>query len=58
MKNPVEVQLPGSNCFLIIPCMEKSGNQIPTTLLGDFFLDLIYGPAIEGVVSESCIICI
>ena len=48
MKNPVEVQLPAPNCFLIILCMEQSGDQIPPTLLDDFFLNLRYGPAIEG----------
>ena len=49
MKNPVEVRLPAPNRFLIILCMEQSGDQIPSTLLDDFFLDLHYGPAIECV---------
>ena len=56
MKNPVEVQLPAPNCFLIILCMEQSGDQIPSTLLDDFSLNLRYGPAINSVISGSYII--
>ena len=58
MENPVEVQLPGPNRVLVILRTDESGEQIPSTLLGDFFLDLFYSPAIESVVSESCIISI
>ena len=58
MKNSVEVQLPGRDRFLVILCMNKSGKQIPSTLLDDVFLDLYQSPAIDGVVSESCTICI
>ena len=56
MKDPVEVQLPAPNRFLIILCMEQSGDQIPSTLLGDLFPDLRYGPAIDSVMSGSCMI--
>ena len=55
MENPVEVQLPGRNHFLITLCVDKSGKFIPPTLLDDVFLDLRYGSAIESVVSRSCI---
>ena len=58
MKNPVEVQLPAPNRFLIILCMDESGEQIPSALLDDFFLNLRYGAAVKGMVSGSWMMCI
>ena len=52
MKNPIEVQLPRPNRFLIILCMHKSGYQILFTLLSDLLLDLLHCPAITSAVGE------
>jgi len=52
MKHPVEVQLPSSNRFLVIFCVEKSGDYIPPALFDDLPLNLGHGPAIEIMVSE------
>ena len=56
MKNPIEVQLPGRDRFLVILCMDKSRKRIPSALLDDIFLDLCNGPAIDSVVSKLCMI--
>ena len=47
MKEPVEAQLPGGNSFLVILRMDKPGEWVPSTLLGDVSPNLCYGPVIE-----------
>jgi len=46
MKDPVEVQPPGRNLFLVVLCVEVSGNRISFALLGDPRLDLRNSPEI------------
>ena len=46
MKDPVEVQLPGGNFFLVVLCVEVSRNHAPFTLVGDLPLDLRNSPEI------------
>jgi len=54
MKDPVELYPPSGNHVFVVPCVDDSGEQIPFTLLDNVSLDLRYGPAIESVVSKSC----
>ena len=56
MKNPIEVQLPGRDRFLVILRMDKPRKWIPSALLDDVFLDLCNGPAINSVVDKLCVI--
>ena len=51
MKDPVEVQLPGGDGFLVVLRVCKSRQYIPSTLLDDFFLDSCHGSTIKGAVS-------
>ena len=46
MKDPVEVQPPGGDLFLVVLCVEVSGNRISFALLGDPHLDLRNSPEI------------
>jgi hypothetical protein len=58
MEDPVEVQPPGGECFFIVLRVGESGESVPFPLLDDPFPDLRYSPAIESMVSESCMMCI
>ena len=58
MKDPVEVQPPGRDRFLIILGVESSRDHIPFTPLDDVPLDLGHGPAIEKLVGEPPGACI
>ena len=58
MKDPIEVQLPTRDRFLVTLRMKNSRDYVPSTLFDNLLLDLRYGPVIEGVVSESCTTCI
>jgi hypothetical protein len=50
MKNPIELQLPTGDCFLVVPRMEKSTDRVPFALFDDLPLDLPYG-SVAGSVS-------
>ena len=52
MKDPVEIQLPGGDCLLVILRVCKSRQRIPSTFLDDLLLDSGDGSAIGGVVSK------
>ena len=52
MKDPIEVQPPGGNRFLIVFRVEKSRDRVPFTPLDDVPLDLGHGPVIERLVGE------
>jgi len=53
VKDPVEVQLPGSNPFFIVLCTEESRGCISPTVLDDLSLNLGHGSGIEKSVSQS-----
>ena len=59
-KDPVEIQIPSGNRFLVIFCMDKSREYIPFTLLGDPILDLLHSSAVRSIVrdprSKLCIV--
>lgn len=44
MKNPVEVQPPGSDRVFIVLCVIASGNRTPFTPLDDMSPDLVHSP--------------
>jgi len=46
VKDPVDVGPPSGYHILVVLRVEDSGDRTPSTLLGDFFLDLLYGPDI------------
>ena len=53
MKNPVEVQPPGGDLFLVVPRVEEPRGRISFAPLGDVPLDFGRGPVIESLVNES-----
>ena len=53
MKNPVEVQLPGSDCLIVVLLVKMSRDRISFTALDDVLLDLGHSPATESLVSIS-----
>ena len=52
MTNPIEIRLPGRDCFIIVLCTEGSGKYTPFTFLDDIPLDLIYGAAIVTLMNK------
>ena len=52
VKNPVEVQFPVGDRFLIARRMDKSRDRVPLALLDDLPLDLCHSPAVKSVVNE------
>jgi len=57
LKDPVQVQPPGRNRFLIALRVEHPREPISFTLLCDVPLDLGHSPTIGGFVSESTSVC-
>jgi hypothetical protein len=51
-KDPGEVRPPGSDCFLVVLCVDKPRDYIPFSLLDDLPLDLRHSPAINSIVNE------
>jgi len=58
MKNPLQIQLPGSNLFIVAHSAEISKDRISFTPFDDVPLDLIHSPTIKSSVSESHGVCI
>jgi len=58
MEDPVEVQLPGSDCFLVILRMHKPRDCVPSTPLDDLPLDSCHSSAIKTTVSKLSKLCI
>ena len=58
MKNPIEIQLPGSNCLFIVLGMEESRDGIPSALLDDLPLNLAHSSAIGELVGQPLEVCI
>ena len=52
MKDSVQIRPPGSNRGLILLRVEKARDRISSVRFDDAPLDLCYGPAIKGVVSD------
>ena len=52
MRDPVELEPPNGDCFLVILRMEKSSDCIPSAPFEDFLLDLRYSSATKNIVSE------
>ena len=50
--NPIEIQLPGSNCFIIFHLVKGSEQYAPFTLFDDMLLDLAHGAVIENLVNR------
>ena len=48
VKDPIEVQLPGSNNFFVALCVQESRERISSTLLDDLSLNLGHSPAIDS----------
>ena len=49
---PIEVQLPGRDCFTVVLGMEGSGEHTPFTFLDDIPLDLNRGAAIMTLMNK------
>ena len=47
VKDPVEIQVPGSNRLFIVLGMKESRDSVPSTLLEKLPLNLAHSPAIE-----------
>ena len=52
MKDPIEVQPPGRDRFLIVLGVESSRDHVPFSPLDDVPLNPGHGPAIEKLVGE------
>ena len=52
-ENPVEVQPPSADRFLIVFCVQQSRDWIPPALFNDLLLDLRHGSMTKTVVSKS-----
>ena len=50
---PIEIQLPGRDCFTVVLCMEGSGEHTPFTFLDDIPLDLNRGAAIVTLMNKQ-----
>lgn len=46
VKDPVELQLPGGNLLLIVPCAEEPPDRVPFTPFGYVLLNLFQNPVI------------
>jgi len=57
MEDPGEVQPPGSDRLLIAPRVEEPRDGVPFPPLDDLPLNICHSPVIQGMVSESCIMC-
>jgi len=53
LKNPVKVQLPGGNFFLVILCMQVSRKRVSFVLFDDLLLDLPNSPEITSRTSST-----
>ena len=51
--NPIEIRLPGRNCFTVVLCTEGSEEHTPFfAFLDDIPLDLIHGAAIVTLMNK------
>ena len=50
--NPIEIRLPGRNCFTVVLCTEGSGEHTPFTFLDDIPLNLNRGAAIVTLMDK------
>ena len=50
--NPIEIRLPGRDCFIVVLCTEGSGEHTPFTFLDDIPLDLNRGAAIVTLMNK------
>ena len=51
--NSIEIRLPGRERFIVVLCMEGSGEHTPFTFLDDMPLDLTRGAAIVTLMNKS-----
>jgi hypothetical protein len=49
MKDPIELQLPTGDFFLVVLRMEKSRDRVPSAPFDDLPLDLPYGSVVGSV---------
>ena len=52
MEDPVEVQLPSGNRFLVVLRMQKSRDCVPSAPFDDLPLDPRHGSAIKSVIGK------
>ena len=57
VKDPIEVQLPGSDRLFVVLCVKESRDRISFTLLDDLPLNLADSPVIERSVGRPLDVC-
>jgi hypothetical protein len=58
VKDPVQLQLPTGDRLLVVPCMEKSRDHVPSALFDDLLLDLRHSSATKSAICELSKLCI
>ena len=53
MTNPIEIRLPGCDCFVVVFCTEGLGEHTPLAFLDDIPLDLNGGATIVTLMNKS-----
>ena len=50
--NPIEFQLPGNNCLIVVHLVKGSGQYAPFTSFDYMLLDLVHDAVIENLVNR------